>query len=224
MERVAARRRVVPGNLEALVSAGESAKVEFKSSARYNRHSGKRDERLEQAVAKTVAGFLNAEGGVLLIGVADDGAITGIEDDYALLKAPDRDRFELWLRDMLTKSLGVVATRDLRVEFSAAEGHDVCLVTAPAARRPAFVHGSEGHDATLFVRLGNSTRELDVEEALTYCVDRWGRRALTKCRVHPSSRLMRLHQRPRVVHPRLATCCRTLEKCVLLGCPVTTQP
>ena len=52
------------------------------------RHSGKRDERLERAVAKTVAGFLNAEGGVLLIGVADDGSIPGIEDDYTLLKAP----------------------------------------------------------------------------------------------------------------------------------------
>ncbi len=178
MERVSARRREVRGSVEALVRAGESAKVEFKSSARYNRYSGKRDERLEHAVAKTVAGFLNAEGGVLLIGVADDGSIVGIEDDYTLLKAPDRDRFELWLRDMLTKSLGTIATKDLRVEFDATNGHQVCLVTAPAARRPAFVHGSEGHDAALFVRLGNTTRELDVEEALTYCLDRWGRRAI----------------------------------------------
>jgi uncharacterized membrane protein YeaQ/YmgE (transglycosylase-associated protein family) len=178
MERLTAGRRQVHGSVEDLVRAGESARVEFKSSARYNRHSGKRDERLEKAVAKTVAGFLNAEGGVLLIGVADDGSIPGIEDDYTLLKAADRDRFELWLRDMLTKSIGVVATRDVRVEFDAADGHDVCLVTAPPARRPVFVHGSEGHDATLFVRLGNTTRELDVEEALTYCIDRWGRRAL----------------------------------------------
>jgi len=178
MERVAARRREVRGSVQDLVRAGESAKVEFKSSARYNRYSAKRDERLERAVAKTVAGFFNAEGGVLLIGVADDGSITGIEDDYTLLKAPDRDRFELWLRDMLTKSIGVVANRDVRVEFDAADGRDVCLVTVPAARRPVFVHGSEGHDATLFVRLGNTTRELDVEEALTYCLDRWGRRAI----------------------------------------------
>ena len=178
MERLAARRRVVRGSVADLVRAGESARVEFKSSARYNRHSGKRDERLEKAVAKTVAGFLNADGGVLLIGVADDGSIAGLEDDYTLLKAPDRDRFELWLRDMLTKTIGVVATSDVRVAFDAADGHDVCLVTAPAAGRPVFVHGTEGHDATLFVRLGNGTRELDVEEALTYCVDRWGRRAL----------------------------------------------
>ena len=178
MERLTARWRQVRMSVEDLVRAGESATVEFKSSARYNRHSGKRDERLEQAVAKTLAGFLNAEGGVLLIGVADDGSIPGIEDDYRLLKAPDRDRFELWLRDMLTQSLGLVATRDLRVEFDAADEHDVCLVSAPPARRPVFVHGSGGHDATLFVRLGNTTRELDIEEALTYCVDRWGRRAL----------------------------------------------
>ena len=178
MQRLHARRHAIRGSVVDLVRAGESATVEFKSSARYNRHAGRRDERLEQAVARTLAGFLNAEGGVLLIGVADDRSITGIEDDYTLLKTPDRDRFELWLRDMLTKAIGVTATTDLQVEFDAVDGHDVCLVTASAARRPVFVHGAARQDATLFVRLGNSTRELDVEQALTYCVDRWGRHAL----------------------------------------------
>jgi len=41
---------------------------------------------LETAVLKTIAAFLNsAEGGTLLIGVADDGTIHGIESDYATL-------------------------------------------------------------------------------------------------------------------------------------------
>jgi uncharacterized membrane protein YeaQ/YmgE (transglycosylase-associated protein family) len=178
MERLAARRRQVRGGVEDLIRAGESGSVEFKSSARYNRHSGKRDERVERAVTKTIAGFSNAEGGVLLVGVADDGSITGLEDDYTLLKAGDRDRFELWLRDMLALSIGLVATADLAVEFDAVDGHDVSRITVPAARRPVFVHTPGSQSTTLFVRVGNSTRELDVEAGLTYCLDRWGGRAL----------------------------------------------
>ena len=215
MERLAARRRQVHGSVEDLVRAGESAKVEFKSSARYNRHSGKRDERLEKAVAKTVAGFLNAEGGVLLIGVADDGSVPGIEDDYMLLKAPDRDRFELWLRDMLTKSIGVVATSDGgELSSTPQTGTTSASSPRPPLGGPFFVHGSDGHDATLFVRLGNTTLELDAEESLTYPVHRWARRALRECRVctgsdRPRARGHRHGAAGGRVHPRWCRRCHT---------------
>ena len=36
---------------------------------------------LTHSVLKTIAAFLNTEGGDLLIGVGDDGAVTGIEQD-----------------------------------------------------------------------------------------------------------------------------------------------
>ena len=38
-----------------LVVAGETAEVEFKSSARYNQHTGQRDPKLELVMAKTIA-------------------------------------------------------------------------------------------------------------------------------------------------------------------------
>ena len=36
---------------------------------------------IEGAIIKTVAAFLNAQGGVLLIGVDDFGNVVGIDDD-----------------------------------------------------------------------------------------------------------------------------------------------
>ncbi|WP_167880370.1 AlbA family DNA-binding domain-containing protein [Nocardioides guangzhouensis] len=180
MERWQARRRLPRSTTRQLMAAGESGSVEFKSSARYNRHSGRRDERVEHAIVRALAGFLNAEGGILLIGVSDDGGVTGIEDDYPLLKAPGRDPFELWLRDLLIKSMGPLATATLHVEFTVVDGHDVCRVSAPPATRPVFVRSAKGQPAALYVRVGNSTRELGIDEALTYCVDRWGRRALKR--------------------------------------------
>ena len=89
-----------------LVSHGESLTLELKGSARRNQQTGERDTRLELTIAKSVAGLLNAEGGTLLIGVADDGAVVGIEGDYAVMTKGNRDGYELWLRDYLAQRLG----------------------------------------------------------------------------------------------------------------------
>jgi ATP-dependent Lon protease len=65
-----------------LIAAGESKTVEFKQTARINTHTGQRDPVIEQMVIRSIAGFMNAEGGTVLIGVADNGDVHGIEPDY----------------------------------------------------------------------------------------------------------------------------------------------
>lgn len=163
-----------------LIAAGESATVEFKSTARYNTHTKQRDERMEQVIVKTVAGFANANGGTLLIGVADDGAALGLDNDLKLMKAPDLDRYELWLRDLLETSCGVVAVTDISIEFQKIFGDDVCLVRVPQSTRPVVVSTGKDKRRAMYVRTGNSTRELEIDEALVYATKRWGRRSLKK--------------------------------------------
>jgi len=94
----------------ALIVQGESDSVEFKSSARYNIHTKERDPKIELVIVKTVAGFANAKGGTLLIGVNDQGEIVGLENDLALVKQGDLDRYQLWLTDLLEKTIGKPAT------------------------------------------------------------------------------------------------------------------
>lgn len=179
VERWKSARSTPRASAEELIRAGESAQVEFKSSARFNRHTGTRDEKIERVIAKTIAAFLNAEGGVLLIGVTDDGDVCGLADDYVLMKAPDNDRFELWLRDMLVASIGATETARVGVEFETVRDAVVCIVRVPPARRPVFLRPTKGDAAPVFVvRIGNSTRELAVDQTLSYCVDRWGRSTL----------------------------------------------
>lgn len=36
---------------------------------------------MEKAVLKTLVAFLNSKGGTLLIGVADDGTVIGVDED-----------------------------------------------------------------------------------------------------------------------------------------------
>src|ERR1700704_5238042 len=52
---------------------GSGTNIEFKSTLRINLHTRQKDSKMELAVLKTVAAFLNMSGGTLVIGVADDG-------------------------------------------------------------------------------------------------------------------------------------------------------
>ena len=169
---------VPSADLAELIQRGESDRLEFKSSARWNLHTRARDERIEQVIAKTVAGFLNTDGGTLLIGVDDNGETVGLAADFAVVKSPDPDRFELWLRDFLTQSLGQNAAALPVIGFTAVDAGGVssyvCRVTCPSSPRPVYVRAAKGPAATeLWVRTGNSTRQLKVDEAVDYVMHRW---------------------------------------------------
>lgn len=161
-----------------LIAAGESARVEFKSTARCNLHTGQRDDKIEMVISKTVAALSNSGGGDLLIGVDDAGAARGLEDDLKFMKQPDLDRYELWLRDHLSKTLGSTASANVEVTFPLLDGTPICHLRMLGATRPVFLTPGKGQPVQMWVRVGNSTRQLGIDEALSYAADHWGRRRL----------------------------------------------
>lgn len=157
-----------------LIERGESQEVEFKQSGRWNVHTEQRDPRIELAIAKTVAGFLNADGGTLLIGVSDEGVAVGLEDDLRLMKSADADRYALWITDHLERCLGKPAVAHVNVAFESILGHTVCRVDASASPSPVFLDEPGGNrEADMYVRMGNSTRKLLTDEAMDYAKHRW---------------------------------------------------
>ncbi|MFZ1282678.1 MAG: RNA-binding domain-containing protein [Propionicimonas sp.] len=171
-------QRPLRASVAELVARGESDRVEFKSTARINLHTGAKDERMEQVVAKTVGAFLNAEGGTLLIGVDDAGQALGLQPDFATLKSPDADRYELWLRDLLTTSLGQNAAALVAVDFAPLPGVDgeellVCRLACQPSPRPVYLRAAKSGGTELWVRSGNSSRQLRVDEAADYVMHRW---------------------------------------------------
>ena len=86
-----------------LIRQGESKTLEFKSTLRWNlKENRKDDQRITHAALKTIAAFLNTEGGDLLLGVADDGTISGIERD----RLDNDDKFMLHLAQVVRNGLG----------------------------------------------------------------------------------------------------------------------
>jgi hypothetical protein len=61
-----------------IIGNGENDFVEFRSSIRWDYATKKINKTLEHDIAKTIAAFLNSEGGRLFIGIDDNGSVLGI--------------------------------------------------------------------------------------------------------------------------------------------------
>ncbi|MEU9822871.1 DUF262 domain-containing protein [Pseudonocardia alni] len=161
--------------VQRVITAGESRVVEFKSTGRRNLRTGDKDPAMEFAVLKSVAGFMNNHGGTLLVGVADDGAVVGIEEDFAFQgQKQNTDGWELWLTDLLTTSLGKAPAADVSVDYAEVDGRTVARIVVGPAARPVFATPTKGEKRPVFlVRFNSSTRELVGQEILDYQAQRW---------------------------------------------------
>ncbi|MGB6244383.1 helix-turn-helix domain-containing protein [Gordonia sp. (in: high G+C Gram-positive bacteria)] len=170
-------QRPAPTSIPDLLAAGESDQVEFKSTARINLRTGDKDPRMETVIVKTLAAFLNADGGTLLIGVDDDGRPLGLAPDYQTLRTPDADRYELWLRDLLSTTLGQNAAAAAEMSIEALPTDDgpceVCRISVGASPRPVYLTPSKNGPSEFWVRIGNSSRQLAVDQATEYIMHRW---------------------------------------------------
>ena len=159
-------------SVEELILAGESSDVEFKSTCRWSLTDGKVHEGVELAIVKTVAGFLNTSGGTLVVGVADDGAVVGLDHDYGTFKKKDRDGFELFLYELLGNMLGKNPLFSIKLSFEAVQSRDVAIVSVKRSLGIVFTNPKGQKVDDVYVRFGNSTRKLTPAETLQY-VSEW---------------------------------------------------
>lgn len=159
-----------------LIDSGETQSLEFKSTGRWNLRTSSKDSKMEHIIVKTVCGFLNAEGGTLLIGIGDDGEVIGLDKDYQTLTGkPNKDGYELWLRQHLDKSLSCQTAAIVRIEFATVNGNDICVVHVGASRRPVFAKSFSGGDppSEFWVRVGNATKQMHGDDMVDYQTLRW---------------------------------------------------
>lgn len=161
-------------DIPSIISQGEGPFLEFKSSFRWDLEQSRINRTLEGVVLKTLAGFLNSRhGGTLLIGVADDGEVVGLEKDYQSFKKQNQDGFEQAIMTAISANLGADLCSAVHVLFHVVEGKDICRLIVTPALRPVFL--TQGNTPKLFVRTGGATRDLNVQEALEFAQVRWKR-------------------------------------------------
>ena len=149
-----------------LITLGESATLEFKSTLQWDVIQTRKNKGLRHSVLKTLAAFLNSEGGTLVIGVEDDGNVFGLEQDLAMVKERSLDGFEQTMMNLIREKIGPEYARLIHVRFEPVNGHHVCAVDVDRSPEPVFLTGERGRE--FYVRLGNTSRPLNPEETVRY--------------------------------------------------------
>ena len=154
-----ARQRTCPiGDL--LGPDRESQFLEYKSTLRWDIHQQRKGGAVEDAAIKTIAGLANSDfGGTLLIGVADDGSVHGLEDDYATFsKRGQRGDQDLWgqhLQNLIRSRLGDAAMSLVTWEFHTINGNHLARISIAPSNHPIQDH-KDGQD-TFWLRTPTST-------------------------------------------------------------------
>lgn len=153
--------------VEELLKLDESKTLEFKSSLRWDLKEDRKDDKhVTHAVLKTVAAFLNTEGGDLLIGVDDDKTPVGIARD----QLDSDDKFMRHLAQVVRNGLGDRAGTCIDPRTQIVTGKTICLVSCQRSPEPVFLRwkGLEKSErGDFYVRSGPGTvrlGEADVEE------------------------------------------------------------
>ena len=141
-----------------LILEGEGQLVEFKSTLRYDMRTRDVNKKLEHVVAKTVAAFMNSDGGSLFIGVDDHGNAIGLKLDYGTLSKKNRDGFQLHISGIFDKYLGKDVMRLWKLDWPTYDDQQICHVQVTRANKPVYVT-SEGNQA-FFVRKEGSSQPL----------------------------------------------------------------
>ena len=160
------QEKVLKRNIVSIIQAGENDKVEFKSSLRYDFNRNIINASMEEVIIKTIAGFMNANGGDLLIGVDDNGNILGLEHDYVSLRKKNQDGFELKIYQLIKNYIGIEFCSLVQLTFYSLDDKDICVLRIDSAESPVYVHKSD--KTAFYVRIGNSTKPMTIKEAVKY--------------------------------------------------------
>jgi hypothetical protein len=158
-----------PTSLEQMIFQGEGIYTEFKSTMRVNLHTGERDKRMEHAVLKTIAGFLNSrEGGTLVIGVSDDGNALGLDTDGF----QNEDKMDLHLGNLIKDYLGPQNMLFIKPSFEDYQEQRVLMVECRPAREPVYL--TDGKVEEFYIRAGGSSAKLTLSQMTAYIKQRFG--------------------------------------------------
>jgi predicted HTH transcriptional regulator len=153
--------------VDMLVDAGEGELIEFKSTLRVNLHTGQKDSRVELAVVKTIAGFLNTTGGTLVVGVSDDGVPVGLGPDGF----PNEDRINLYLVDLLKNRIGAPTMLYVHPRFEDYQEERVLVVECQRSKSPVFA--KDGEVERFYIRTGAATSELTASQIQQFIKQRF---------------------------------------------------
>lgn len=147
--------------IENLLRKEESLIHEYKSSLRYNTKEKKITDWLINSSLKTIAAFLNSEGGCLIIGVSDNKKILGIDLDGF----KSTDEWIRFLKDKIKSKLGINFLETfIKIEIREFSNENIGIIRcAPLPKKDHCLL-----EEKLYVRKGPASHELALKDVLDW--------------------------------------------------------
>ncbi|KKN19918.1 hypothetical protein LCGC14_0940900 [marine sediment metagenome] len=159
-------------SLKEKIAEGENKFIEFKSSLRWDYNQDKLNKELEFVIVKTITAFLNTEGGVLFIGVDDNGNILGIKKDYETLgRKQNKDGFLLKLDTLVNNHIGKEIGQYINIKIIEFEDKHVCVIEVSRSGKPLFF--KRGNHEEFIIRGAAGTKTLSLSEYTNYRESHW---------------------------------------------------
>jgi hypothetical protein len=185
-----------PDAIQGMIDAGENDHVEFKLQSLWSAGLSKEEINTSESaevrkyrtnaskfiIARSIAGFLNTDGGDLIIGIREDRfnnqiTVVGIEGDYHHLHEEDQntDGYRRMLVDAIIRKylpeIFDTASRFIHISFPVVSGKILCQMHITPSDKPIFV--DSGIEEIFFIRIDASTRSITGKTLTRYILTRF---------------------------------------------------
>ncbi|MGZ0015733.1 AlbA family DNA-binding domain-containing protein [Yeosuana sp. AK3] len=168
------------------IKNGESKSVEFK----YNMFKNyKKNIIIKDYIPRTICGFLNTKGGILFVGVEDNGTLNGIEDELNSFFVGQNEvdllyrTFDTMLRYHFDASISPL----IELEVKELGEKKILAIQVEESYKPIFMNNewdkeSRKNKTTFYERMNASTRPInDVKEIVEYVFNKkWKNRPINE--------------------------------------------
>lgn len=154
-------------DIRTLIERGESKQVEFKAALAWDDRGQKKDGGIARRILREVAAFMNSEGGVLLIGVHDDGSIRGVDVELNSCFKGNRDDLLLFWKDKLKNSIGEPAFTLVDYSLRGIGEREILLVECKPSPKEVFLNGA------FYIRMHPSAEKIVGQDLVDYCRKRF---------------------------------------------------
>lgn len=146
-----------------IIKQGESRTIEFKSSFCLDIKKQTKEKYIQDTSIKSIAGFLNAFGGNLLIGVDDKKNILGIEPEINKFFDDDDDNFLLHFKNILKSKIGEEFNEFIDHKIVKVNNHKILVVNCKQSLDPVYVEEKD-----FYVRVNPATARLEGPKQFAY--------------------------------------------------------
>lgn len=156
------KSNILVKKLHVAIESGESKTVEFKSTLSLDLKKNSKEKYIELAALKTICGFLNSDGGLLIIGLDDTGGILGLDQEIEKFYQSN-DKFLLHFRGLLKTKLGEKFFESIDQHLIRIDNKSILLVDCKPSTVPAYIEGTD-----YYIRTNPSTEKLDGPQLVDY--------------------------------------------------------